>query len=358
MPNDFDKNLTQGFGRSFCNARNLNGQISTSVLVAAVPFQGYGYRFSSGSKIGFTTSPPVPNAATMYLDGGYDTSTTGFYQTLKIETWLVDYPTWNYSITTSYKNYFINGYGNSSLGPAVSVNNQPPGSLSAISIVSETYTETELTTIINGQGIFSPPSGSVIVNGNAVLKMTLSDYITREEATLAAMTLLDSVETPALESSAGSSTGKKKLSIVWPDSASTYATRTNSGDLYMICAANGMLTTGATSLDGGSIASKITTPSVSLGFSNQSIICAKSKWLLRNKAFDGGTGKPKAPWQLYHHPLDSSFVPQSVASLSRTLGYSLHEFTPSDIPPNGFTPPYNPPYTPKGYGEIGFESST
>ena len=74
---------------------------------------------------------------------------------------------------------------------------------------------------------------------------------------------------------------------------------------------------------------------------------------------------PMSP-HLYIRPLSTpGFTPQPVLDLGlNTFGPSVFlpglttelMHTGSDIPPNGFTPPYKPPYNVPGFGELGFNS--
>jgi len=376
MPFDFKQAVSKGFGKSFCQARNVNGQISASILVAAVPFQGFGNGFSAGSSITPQTGNP-PYALFPTLTGGYDSSDKSYtYQKLEQKwTLLTDGAgTWGLR-TTEYFTFWVNGFGASTIISSVDTYSSPApisGIANTVTHGATTYSPTELTLTDTVQMVgFRNGTGPLLhYNGDVLFSIKLSNRYERTTASQFAISLLDAVETPPPDSSIGSSTGKRKISVLWPDTASTQATRTISTDRYMIGAAYGMLTTGAASLDGGTIASKVQVPAFSIsGLATPAIVCAKSKWILRNNSFNNAGGKPKAPWDLYYHPLDSSFTAQPIVNLGRRLGYSYFEFDPStanafgthpgsDVPPYGFSAPYNPPYSPSGYGEIGFESTT
>lgn len=357
MPYRFDQSIVKGFGASFCKARNVNGQISSSVLVAAVPYQGYGNAFSVGSIISDSNMNQGPGPNMPILTGGIDSNDNAYtYRTYEKKITL-DNGYWAKEVTT-YETFFVNGYGATTLISTVASNSDPSLVYPLIYYYSRgtpSYSSTVLSRTGNCEIGWYDGVTTTAYAGDIHFTISLLDRLDYADAVSNCLAILQSTQTPEPDSSVGSSTGKHKVRVLWPDTASTVATRNNSGDSYMIAAANGMITNTSTTLIGGTIASN---NSIGLSLGARSIICAKSKWYLRNKSYNNSGGKPKAPWDLYFHPMDSSAVPQSVVNLSRRLGYSYNEFTVLDIPPYGFTPPYNPPYTPNGYGEIGFESST
>ena len=130
---------------------------------------------------------------------------------------------------------------------------------------------------------------------------------------------------------------------------------------YIAAAANGLLVGSNGKINGGSIS--FYNNNYTFGVSSPAIICAKSKFKFGLKDFSGNPQSPK----LYNRPLSTpAFAPQPVLDLGIKLTLGPRVFLPglttelthtgSDMPPNGFTPPYEPPYKVPGFGELGLNS--
>jgi hypothetical protein len=376
MSFSFQKSPCGAMAISSCQARNDGGYTSVSVAASVMPYHGFGNGYNAATNIGTQgTFYGGPGQQNYEIIGGpgegngpplNETFDTGdiTYTYQKKES-RVDWDTGGWvSKIREYYNYWINGYGVSTIVTHASTYG---GDFGALPVGYNWVVDDPGTSAVTSTGVTR--TMTVFSFGSTPRPIVFSSILSQRrdysDVSSDGMAMLELIGTPPLLSTVGLSSGIERVDVIWPSGAGANTISQNTGYQYLVAAARGVATNSSGSaLNGLSIASQ----GFSMGLSTRAIICAKSRWNLKNRDWSGSGNKPKAPFALYHHPLDAStFAPLSVVDLSKTLMIQKHEFTPSiipsathtgsDIPPVSYTPPYSPPYNPGGYGELGFNST-
>jgi len=376
--------------------RNRPKPSYVSAGLAIWPWQGYGQKFDPSSQLfpaaiynyvfaatlgGVYGGPTCPSLIGAYSEPGGDTQDSflfaktdnkSLYQTITYEmNW--NSGTYIRSQAYHYKKFWINGYGQDTITVDAEVVTGTPVSTTytgagmfpyadfyVISAV-QTTTDTVLTLRLGLGDNFNKQTPDLEV-ANCVITAILSDKIAYDTDILAACdaALVAMTQPPA-------PTTADRFDVVWPDTASTTQTTTNSSAIYRILAAYGVLTdgygvpngknTGLPAAPGvGSLA--IPQPGISYGWGplpGNAMICAATQWLMG--VYFELNCQPMDPvtWLLQPTiglsaivPADTTIVQDFNPTQSSILGH-----LGSDIPTIPYTPAYAPPYSPGGFGEIG-----
>ncbi len=374
----FQMSDAQCFTRSPAKARNSNPnwQIQTAAAVAAWPYHGFGSGWDTGTRssiydgavsgaighvsdfVGFMTLNYKNDPKKLYLKREYKLVVTGTTPYVGDET-----------ITQLFKRWWSNGFGHTTNdGNTSTIRTGDPATAQPAKNTGlyESLTDTVYT--LGGSVTIFQPGSPINGDYDFVFTATLSDLYTWDDALGLVTAALNSIDVPPLPPVGGSSNGVRVTSRIWPNGNGTTAVLTGN-DTYTICAARGMLFSGATSGVEKSMLT-IATPPHGVNTYNtdpntrRMMVSAKSKWRLRNKPFLAfvPTEKPFPPFNLYYNPVTvgtNSVTQQPVIDLHTTLNNNgVYEFDTNDfpgrIPPFGFVGAYAPPYSPDGFGEIGF----
>lgn len=356
-----DQSTKLGFSMDECYHRGLRYRATkVAMALAAWPYQGFGNKFSA------VASDLNSHNYKTVSEYTFDTSDVSFtYQKIVFR---VDYDTgaWEQQ-TYQYFNYWVNGYGSSTLVVGT-VTNSGTGSSDPLPIGNGGFTPGSW--IYNDNGTSTRTVADFEVTGNGHLTLvtgptgmpTTINYTTKADLSVertyadtiaAADTALAMLDIPPYTpiDIAFPTTPTVRYDVVYPDAIGNL-TLPNHDMSYLVLAFRGVLTTGTDSINGGTIC--LDWPPYNLPAN--AIICGKSKWSLEENGFSS------SPYELYDHPLDeTTFAPQAVVDLGITLSLeNEYTFNPSNVPPYGFAGSYSlvTVYdSPEGYGELGLSGT-
>jgi hypothetical protein len=355
------KSGTNAMGLQKSTVKALNStrsnEVNLSLMVAIWPYQGFGNKFIAPCDISASSAT-------------YDTSDRSkTYQVLTIYD-LINYSdgssTWSQTIKT-YKNYWVNGYGSSTLVTATTSGGS--------TTLGPFFTQlTDSGTVITDTQLSRITTGTVYPTGGTWTRTTtwtLSSLRNYADVVADTVTGLDSQNYPAWPPPSyqppfilTTIDGTSSSYILWPDTATTLALSGRNinpnfnyglgAAIYCLCA-KGMMTSDSGGKPTGGVISL--TNVWQLGLSTRAIYSVMSRFLTSTNKPNNFTSLTVPPFNLYYLPLDATtFVPGTVVNTGVTLNPAnyAYTFSPSTVTKLGHTGNDIPS---PGYGELGFSSS-